>query len=209
MLSVFELFIALFGGLYIACRCAYDNSKSREADTRISTMNERRNAIENRYVADIETRERTKEYIRCGKHFEDICNTLCDDLRYALGNDWKNKLQIPKGYTPKNLAMYPDKHEYWIYHLLLAKQGKIDVFISTSGYGIGGIYSKDMCIKFAECIERELYAAGVHEIRLTLELDYLCVGLRRTPSDLCGGNIKIESLCHYPTHRLWADYIQK
>lgn len=203
MLSVIELFIALFGGLYIAGRCAYDNSKSREADTRTSTLNERRNAIENRYVADIETRERTKEYIRCGKHFEDICNALCDDLCYALGNDWKSKLQIPKGYACKTLAMYPDKHEYWIYHLLLARQGKIDIFISSSGYGIGGIHSKDMCVKFAECIERELLTAGVQGIRLALELNYICAGRRRTQYDLCGGDIKIESLCHYPTHRLW------
>lgn len=203
MLPVFELFIALFGGLYIAGRCAYDNSKSREADTRTSTLNERRNSIENRYVADIETREQTKEYIRCGKYFEDICNTLCDDLHYALGNDWKSKLQIPKGYACRTLAMYPDKHEYWIYHLLLARQGKIDIFISSSGYGIGGIYSKDMCIKFAECIERELQTAGVQGIRLALELNYICAGRRRTQYDLCGGDIKIESLCHYPTHRLW------
>ena len=130
-------------------------------------------------------------------------------MRYALGNDWKSKLQIPKGYTCKTLAMYPDKHEYWIYHLLLARQGKIDIFISSSGYGIGGIYSKDMCIKFAECIERELLTAGVQGIRLALELNYICAGRRRTQYDLCGGDIKIESLCYYPTHRLWADYIQK
>ena len=105
--------------------------------------------------------------------------------------------------------MYPDKHEYWIYHLLLARQGKIDIFISSSGYGIGGVYSKDMCIKFAEYIERELQTAGVQGIRLALELNYICAGRRRTQYDLCGGDIKIESLCNYPTHRLWADYIQK
>lgn len=200
---MFELFIALFGGLYIAGRCAYDNSKNREADTRIATMNERRNAIENRYVADIETRERAKEYIRCGKHFEDICNALCDDLQYVLGADWKSKLQIPKGYAWRALALYPDRHEYWIYHLLLAKQGKIDIFVTSNGYGIGGINSKDMCVKFAECIEGRLLNAGAKGIRLALELDNLCYGRRRTSTELCGGYIKIESLCHYPTHRLW------
>lgn len=172
-------------------------------------MNERRNTIENRYVADLETRERAKEYIRCGKHFQDICTALCDDLRYALGDDWQGKIQIPKGYAWKTLALYPDRHEYWIYHLLLAKQGKINVFIASSGYGIGGIYSKDMCVKFAECIERELQTAGAQEIRLALELDNLCYGRHRTSSELCGGYIKIESLCRYPTHRLWKDYIQK
>ena len=83
--------------------------------------------------------------------------------------------------------MYPDKHEYWIYHLLLARQGKIDIFISSSGYGIGGVYSKDMCIKFAEYIERELQTAGVQGIRLALELNYICVGRRRTQYDLWRG----------------------
>lgn len=195
--------------MYYAGRFAYDNQKSREADYRIEMWKQRKNDIDSRYVANLETRERTKEYIRCGKHFEDICNALCDDLRYVLGTDWKSKLQIPKGYAWKALALYPDRHEYWIYHLLLAKQGKIDIFISSSGYGIGGIHSKDMCVKFAECIEGRLLNAGAKGIRLALELDNLCYGRRRTPTELCGGYIKIESLCHYPTHRLWADYIQK
>lgn len=206
---MFELFIALFGGMYYAGRFAYDNQKSREADYRIKMWKQRKNDIDSRYVADLETRERTKEYIRCGKYFEDICNTLCDDLRYVLGADWKSKLQIPKGYAWKTLALYPDRHEYWIYHLLLAKQGKIDMFITSNGYGIGGIHSKDMCVKFAECIEGRLLNAGTKGIRLALELDNLCYGRRRTPTELCGGYIKIESLCYYPTHRLWADYIQK
>ena len=162
---MFELFIALFGGMYYACRFAYDNQKSREADYRIEMWKQRKNDIDSRYVADLETRERTKEYIRCGKHFEDICNALCDDLRYVLGTDWKSKLQIPKGYAWKALALYPDRHEYWIYHLLLAKQGKIDIFITSNGYGIGGINSKYMCVKFAECIEGRLLNAGVKGIR--------------------------------------------
>lgn len=195
--------------MYYAGRFAYDNQKSREADYRIEMWKQRKNDIDSRYVADLETRERTKEYIRCGKYFEDICNTLCDDLRYVLGADWKSKLQIPKGYAWKTLALYPDRHEYWIYHLLLAKQGKIDIFITSNGYGIGGIHSKDMCVKFAECIEGRLLNAGTKGIRLALELDNLCYGRRRTPTELCGGYIKIESLCYYPTHRLWADYIQK
>ena len=172
-------------------------------------MEATQNDIDSRYVADLEIRERTKEYIRCGKHFEDICNSLCNDLRYVFGADWKSKLQVPKGYAWKALALYPDRHKYWIYHLLLAKQGKIDIFVSSSRYGIGGIHSKDMCVKFAECIEGRLLNAGVKGIRLVLELDNFCSGQRRTPNDLCGGYIKIESLCYYPTHRLWNDYLQK
>lgn len=139
-----------------------------------------------------------------------IQNCLGYLFRERVGINWKSKLQIPKGYACKTLAMYPDKHEYWIYHLPLARQGKIDIFIiSSSGYGIGGIYSKDMCVKFAECIEGRLLSAGTKGVRLALELDNLCYGRRRTPTELCGGYIKIESLCHYPTHRLWVDYIQK
>ena len=138
-----------------------------------------------------------------------VCNFQSADWRYVLGADWKSKLQIPKGYAWKTLALYPDRHEYWIYHLLLAKQGKIDIFITSNGYGIGGIHSKDMCVRFAECIEGRLLNAGAKGIRLALELDNLCCGRRRTTTELCGGYIKIESLCHYPTHRLWADYIQK
>lgn len=76
-------------------------------------------------------------------------------------------------------------------------------------YPIGGINEKDITVKFAECIEGQLLNAEVRDIRLALELDMICGTRRRTASDLCGGNIKIESLCHHPTHRLWNDYVQK
>lgn len=200
---MFEIFIALFGSLCIACRYIFDNPKNHETDVKIESWNMCKNAVEKCFAADTQTREQAKEYIRCGKHFEDICNTLHDDLQYALGIYWKSQLRIPNRYGRTEFAMLPDRHEYWIYHLLLAKQGKIDPFVLYSGYGIGGINSKNMCIRFAECIERELSIAGVQGIQLALELDYVCVGRRRTQDDLCGGNIKIASLCNYPTYRLW------
>ena len=148
--------------------------------------------------------------------YDEICSWFAEEFRYVLGKDWKEKLRIPTKFLPMSCIYgkqypwsMPSAHIMWVYHLLLAKQGKIDHGVPGFGYPIGGINDKDTSIKFAECIEWQLLNAGVRGVRLALELDYICSTKRRTSSDLCGGSIKIESLCHHPTHRLWEDYIQK
>lgn len=136
---------------------------------------------------------------------------FAEDFRYVFGENWKDKLRIPPKppvLSSKNDAysfFIPVNHITWVYHLLLAKNGKIDHCIPSYGYSIGGINNKDMSIKFAECIEAQLLNAGVRGIRLALELDTICGTIQRLPNDVCGGHIKIESLCHFPTYRLWKD----
>lgn len=115
----------------------------------------------------------------------------------VFGANWRDKLRIPPKAPVLDPKVYKnDAYSFSLrvnqYHLLLAKKGKID-----------------NNIKFAECIESQLFNAGVRGIRLVLELDMMHGTRRRASSEVCGGNIKIESLCHHPTHRLWEDYIQK
>lgn len=211
---MFEFFIALFGGLFYLCK--YCNEKFKEAsfDERQMTYRAIRNSIESRYVLNDEAEREVKNFVSSGEHYDEICSLFAEEFRYVFGEDWKEKLIIPKllfpikctcskKITPFPLPMLPSVHSTWVYHLLLAKQGKIDHTVPGFGYPIGGIKDKDMCVKFAECIEKQLINAGVKDIRLVLELDNICCTIRRTPSDVCGGNIKIESLCCYPTHRLW------
>ena len=203
---MFEIFIALFGGLFYGNK--YLNEKSR-----LKAFNEQqkeysliRDNIEAKYVASYELEKWAKSFILSGKHFEDICNWLSEDFQYVLGSDWKKKLRIPP-----NLMLYSglSNHINWVYHLILAKRGKIDHGVPSYGYDIGGLNEKDMNIKFAECIERQLLNAGVRDIRLALELDNIAYGRRRSPSEVCGGHIKIETLSYFPTHRLWEDYQEK
>lgn len=110
----------------------------------------------------------------------------------------------------RSLFIYaPCKPHYLGLSFATCKKSEIAHGVPGFGCPIYGINEKDMTVKFAECIEGQLLNAGLRDIRLALELDMICGTRRRTASDLCGGNIKIESLCHHPTHRLWNDYVQK
>lgn len=208
---MFELFIALFGGLYYGNKYTTENSKLKAYDQKQNIWQNEYTGIKFKYGADYETEQWAKEFVASGKHYDEICNWFSEEFRYVFGDDWRKKLVIP---TPsRNLRqLYGNKvfpwslpcaHVMWVYHLLLAQRGKIDDWAISQGYPVGGIDDKDMTIKFAKCIEARLLEAGVYNIRLALELDTLCGIRNRMPNEVCGGNIKIESLCHHPTHRLW------
>lgn len=211
---MFELFIALFGGLFLAGKYFSEKAAARSFDRRQHDYQVARDNIETKYAASYELEQWAKEFISSGEHFEEICGLFAEDFQYVFGDDWKNKLRIPPRPPVLDPKVYkndaysfliPANHIYWVYHLMLAQKGKIDHWNITSGFSIGGIYDKDMNVKFAERIERRLLNAGVQGVKLVLELKDVCLGVPRTPENLCGGDIKIESLCHYPTHRLWGD----
>ena len=205
---MFDVLYALFGGIFLLGRYTYDKIKTDCARADYNTLKNRRELLTFKYGAGTDLCNQIKEYIFCGEHFEDICNSLADDLKYVFGSDWKNKLDIPNGYRVNYSALYPSMHEYWIYHLLLAKRGKFDMWITHFGLELG--YNLDEAktnVKFAECIEGRLLNAGVEDVKLALECELLCAPDNyRLPTHLCGGKIKIQSICIYPTHRLWEDY---
>lgn len=207
---MFELFIALFGGLYYGCKYSSEKAKASAFDARRNARAATREDIKLRYVASYEAEQKAKDFLSSGEHYDEICSWFAEDFQYAIGNDWKEKLRMPKKYLPL-VCVYgkrsypwsmPSAHIMWAYHLLLAKYGKIDHGVPSYGYPVGGIDDKDMTIKFAECIERRLNNAGARDIRLAFELDEMS-GIKRLPGDVCGGNIKIESLCVFPSYRLW------
>jgi len=215
---VFELFTALFGGLFYGNKYANEKKRLKEYDQKHVSWETKLDSIRSKYVATAETERWAKDFISKGEHFDDICIWFEKDFQYVFGAGWKDKLRIPPKPPVLNPQIYkadaysfavPTNHITWVYHLLLAKKGKIDHSVPFGGYAIGGIEDKDMNIRFAECIEGQLLNAGICEIRLALELDMICGTRRRSASEVCGGRIKIESLCHHPTHRLWNDYIQK
>lgn len=202
-----DFFIALFGGLYYGGKYLNEKSKSKAYDRRVALYNATRNRIES-YVADYSTEQWAKNFVLSGKNYDKICDWFANDFRYVLGSDWKSKLQIPTHsmYVARGMNPWSDPraHVMWVYHLVLARRGKIDSRIPSYGYPIGGSKNKKKAIKFAKRIEERLHSAGVPDVRLALELDM--VGrYRRTPNDVRGGHIVIESLCHNPTHRLWED----
>ena len=207
-----EFFIAFIGGLHYGSKYANEKSKLRSVNKSQKNRADALADIQLKYAANFETEQWAKDFVSSGKHFGDICDWFADDFRYVFGDSWETKLTIPtptlpmvRIYGKNNYPWHmPSAHVLWVYHLLLASKGKIDSKALTCGFPIGGVGEKNMTVKFTERIEKHLLESGAQGIRMALELDNLC-GVRRTPSDLCGGNIKIESLCVFPTFRLWGD----
>lgn len=118
-------------------------------------------------------------------------------FNFVFGSEWKNKLEIPNGYSVDvSTILYPHQHVYWVYHLLLANKGKIDRWCMTQGFGVGGIQDKETNIKFAQCIEKCMYKSG-NQIDIVLELN------RVTPKECYGGKLKLRQMCLYPTSKMW------
>ncbi len=200
---MFEFFIAFFGGIYILGKCASEKGKQRASNQKYADRLQLIQGIEYRYTANSILTEQIKNYISSGKYFEDICNTLHEDFEYIFGRDWKRKIMLPTSRFIRCDFTHPARHEYWVYHLLLATYGKMDSLALSFGYHIG-YTDTNTIIKFAERIEKRLREAGADNIRLVLERESIG-GQYRQPDNLCGGRIKIESICLFPTYRLWKD----
>lgn len=188
---MFSLFAALFGGLYYGGKYASEKSKLKESDRKRNDFITSMEQLRSLYGADILTENEIKEYIRCGKHYKEICDILQEDFSFVFGPDWKNILSIPNGRWV-NCDFLPLYHSYWVYHLLLSKKGKMDGSVMYSGYTWGSISTESRDIKFMQCIEKNLIEAGIKDIKLVCE---------ERPYDKT--KVKPEQFCTYSHHRLW------
>lgn len=188
---MFSIFTALFGGLYYGNKYSVEKSTIKESDKKRKEFITSMKQFEALYGVDISIENELMEYIRCGKHYEEICNILQDDLLFTLGEDWRKTLAIPNNRW-ENCEFLPLYHSYWIYHLLLSKKGKMDRRAMFSGYTWGVISNRPRDIKFMMCIEKNLIEAGVQDIELVCENRY---------GD--SSYVKPKQFCTHSHHRLW------
>ena len=196
-----NFFVTLFNGLYHAGRYFIEGSNEMAYNHNSKLREARIQELERKIRASTELTVSTEEYIRCGQYFEDICNEFKEDFEFILGDGWKDELNIPNGYYA---TYHPtvSHHSFWVYHLILAKKGKMDGFKIRSGFPVGDFRIKDMNIRFIQRIERYLHIAGFKDINFALELAPIG-DERRTPREVCGGDLLIDWIALYPTHRLW------
>lgn len=198
---MFDFFIALFGGLYYGGKQIHEKSKLNTYEKSAAIQEACRSRLQAKICTSFQTEQDTKSYILNGEHFEKICSDFEDDFRFVFGSGWRELLRIPPKEPVLNPQIYkkdaysfyvPANHIYWVYRLILASKGKVDRGMLTSGYSIGGIKERGMCIKFAQRIEQRLLNAGVCDVHFVLEQnpDY-------------EDSIKIETLCNYPFKRIW------
>lgn len=130
---MFELFIALFGGLIYGSKYFSEKAKMKAYGERQAVHQAIYNDVQSRYVASYETEQWAKDFISSGEHYDDICNWFAEDFQYVLGKDWKEKLHIPKKFLPISCIYgkqsypwsMPSAHVMWAYHLLLAKKVRL------------------------------------------------------------------------------------
>ncbi len=188
-----DLFIALFGGLYYGGKYASEKSKLKEFNTQQEAWYQQKDRLEMLYAADYALEKQTRDFILCKNNFNEIRELLSSDLEYALGKDWEtNFFMFPYDFSSPRRTIGTPNLSYWVYHLLLSKKGKMDIFRMSSGYDIY-LPAEQESIRFLQCIEKNLIEQGVEGITLVYQ-DGQGFGF---PSVLPSVN------CHFPHRRLW------
>ncbi len=92
---------------------------------------------EEKLQADEDTTKEVKEYVLSGENYDEIYEAFKEDFQYVYGDDWKSVIEIPPKSQCPCRACDTDSDVYWVYRLLLASKGKIDLlFFSSGGYRI-------------------------------------------------------------------------
>lgn len=149
---MFSLFVALFGGLYLAGRCAHEKSVSNKFDSDFKTGQIHKAIIVNRKFED----ELVKK-IANSRYREEIEDLISEDLQYIYGDSWK-ELYAGEWYEPKAYTTALNTRENIILMLMLSKSGLVPSCYQFSGieisnFGIANMYE---CLKILQCVEKNI-----------------------------------------------------
>ena len=151
---MFSLFIALFGCLYLAGRCAYEKSVSNKFDSDFKTGQFHKAIIVNRKFED----ELVKK-IANSRYREEIEDLIREDLQYIYGDAWKD-LYAGNWYEPKAYTTALNTRENIVLMLMLSKSGLVPSCYQFSGIEISnfGIANTYECLKILQCVEKNIKA---------------------------------------------------
>lgn len=138
---MFEIFIALFGCIYIAVRCFSDACAGWDYDRRTAKEKE----IRSRIQASPELDSKIRYPMFAKTTLDDLLETVHDEMVYILGEDYKEILLSAA--TCPDIFVNP-----WgiLYNIALAKEGKISngfKYHSSKKY-------KDITFKALQLIEK-------------------------------------------------------
>lgn len=198
---MFNLFTALFGGLYYGGKYTHEKSKLNKYEKSREEYKKCYDDLQSSLCVSIEDENRVKDYVLTGNHYEEICDSYAEDFKFVFGSKWIDILRIPPLPPVLDPKLYKDEayyfdnpynHIYWVYRLILASKGKMDSWSLAMGMPIrGDKKNRELGIKFAHCIERRLRQSGYPNLTFVLEEASL------EPV------IKIDTLCNYSYKRLW------
>lgn len=187
---MFNIFTALFGGLYYGGKYLSEKSEIKKINYDIETQSNKMESYKSLYSASYDMEYELQEYIMCGKNFEEICNTLCKELEDVLGKNWKSEIDIPNGHRVNYGCFLPDQHVYWVFHLLLSKEGKMCGSSMYSGHSIAASHTKDRNIKFLQHIENNLRERNIPVVFVYEENGFM-------------SRVKPDVMCIHKYRRLW------
>jgi hypothetical protein len=164
-----EFFIALFGGAYLLGRSAID--RINKHDYRMwADEHERRYREIKEKLTDKMLEYRYNDLLLDGKLTKDIVSKIEDDLIFIYGENWRKQFGIS---VTKDTPWLSDDdiliNQEIALHLLMSKHGKIRSLNIHRGYGIGGIDTAPIHIRFGQRLEHNLQEAGVTWMRLVAE----------------------------------------
>lgn len=201
-----DFFIALFGITYFAAKAIGENVGGSYDTAELEKHEKLNSIITGIYCPDEDFDARVRKYIGSGEHYDELCSEFGEELKYILDVDI-NTFRLPKVYSWDNCRIGSTdyySHKTLVYHLLLAKYGKIDIGIVFDGFKFRGSEDrKDVLVRLAECIEHRLIDAGVSLIRFALDTEG---GKITSADDYRAKRLVIECLSRTPTIRVWEDY---
>lgn len=204
-----DFFIALFGITYYGARVAGEKIGGYSAKMEQEKIESIRNIIDAIYCPDEDFDAKVSKYIGSGEHYDELCSEFGEELKYILGEDIET-FRLPKVYSWDNCRIDSTdyyRHKTLVYHLLLAKYGKIDKWIAFHGFEFRGTECrKDVLVRLAECMEHRLIDTGVSLIKFALDTEG---GKIMSADDYRAKGLVIECLSRTPTIRIWEDYCPK
>lgn len=107
-----------------------------------------------------------------GNHYDEICRKFQKEFEFVFGSHWRDMLDIPPkpSRVDTNYIIPPGTYTAdWVYHLMLADDGKIDDWVIFEGFPAGGINTAYRNMKFVQCIENRLVSKGVEGVKFVFK----------------------------------------
>ena len=204
---MWELIIAVIGGLFLGYKYFSDKASKKAFDDRMQIYKSQFEEYSKRYEVTAEERRRFIDFVMSGEHYDELCAMFESYFIEVLGDDWKNKLHLPNPNMSAEDRKYWLKHKDnpranwhsdWVYNLLLAHHKRL-----TSVYSVATITGDDKWrpfqIKTLKTVEDEFHKQGETNINFAVlyETDH------RTSENPAGGTVIILGLNSQPAFRLW------
>ncbi len=153
--------LAIIGGVYIISRLSNEKQEMKNFKEEEQRLSEYRDWYYTKYVTSYDREDKIELYVLGCEHYDEIIETFKSDYEYVYGRDWEKKIKIPKTYEDltknKKLALRYSTDANWTYHMMLAKEGKTEIFNDTWPLRDS---LEEIDRRYAQCVQKYLKESG-------------------------------------------------